>query len=156
MICQLGIPMLFPLTWEENVAAAMTKIPLFEIFPGLLVAGLYKSYREGVAAGKIAPWNPDMPDDYVIGYVSDSTGKRADVVRDFFDALVRTIAAGKAPADALLGKAPSGIGEKIAEGSGEAAASYTKAVTGPLTALAVLGVSVAVIYALTKLKPERA
>lgn len=142
----MGIPMLFPVTWEENIAANMQKIPLTEFFPGLLVVKLYKAYRAGLDAGRFQPWNSKMPDDYTIGYVADRTAVRADIVRDFLDAMIKTVEAGKAPLSVVTGSAQTGIIEKAGEKVSEGAEAVSKAARFPLAVVAITGVSLAVLY----------
>ena len=152
----MGIPMMFPLTWEENTAANMTKIPLFELFPGLMVSDLYKAYRSGLDSGAIQQYDPASPDLAIINYVASNTGKSPEVVADFFTALVKTINAGKAPANVLSAQAATGIGEKTQEVAASAAASASS-VAAPLgntvkwIAIGVAGV--AVIYGLSVARP---
>jgi hypothetical protein len=142
----IGIPMIAPITWEENIAANMTKIPAFEFFPGVLVSDLYKAYREGITTGKINSWDSTAPDDLVVGYISDTSRKRADIVRDFLDAMVKTVAAGKAPASVLTGGASTGIAEK----TGAGITSAVSAVKFPLFSVAIIAGSVVLLYAMSQ------
>lgn len=139
---RLGIPMMFPVTWEENVAANMTQIPTLELFPGLMVKDLYKCYREGIIAGKIQPWNGSDPQDLTVGYISDTSGKYANVVRDFLDAMILTVNQGKAPASILTGQADTGMGEKI----DTATSKVTKAATGPLITIGIIAAGAFALY----------
>lgn len=128
--------MMFPLTWEENVAFKMEKIPLLELTPGVMVKDLYKAYRAGLDSGRFPPWSSSEPDDRIIPYISSVTGKGSAVVLDFLTALEKAIKAGKAPADAITGKARTGVGEK----TGKAAVAAAQAAKWPLTMIASVAV----------------
>jgi hypothetical protein len=136
----LGIPMILPYTWEENIAANMTLIPLWEFFPGTLVTGLYKAYRAGIDSGAIKSWN--TPTDQAVSYISGVTGKSQTIVRDFLDAMVKTVAQGKASRDVIAGKAPTGIQEK----AGSVVSNTAAAVKAPIAGLAVAAVAGLVLY----------
>jgi len=141
----MGVPEVFSFTWEQEVAQNMTLTPWWELTPGNMVSDLYQAYQQGVKTGKISVWNPAAPDDYVIGYVADTTQWTANLVRDFFDALVMTIAAGKAPQDALLAKADSGILNEAGDTISSAAQSVTDAAgsVAQKAALPITGIAIA-------------
>ena len=145
----MGIPMLFPLTWEENVAAAMTKIPIFEFFPGVLVSNLYKAYRQGLSLGVYGPVSGSIFSDQVVGYISDSTGKNAAIVADFLNALVLTVNGGLAPKSVLTGTAESGIIEK----AGSSISTTIKPINNTLKYLSIGIIGIASIYALSIARP---
>ena len=132
----LGIPMMFPITWEEKIAANMSKIPALELFPGLMVKDLYKAYRAGLAAGEYSPYNPDEPDDRIVAYIARATGKKPQVIDDFIKSMLRTVEAGQAPRDTVTGQAATGIAEK----TGTVAATAAKAAKWPLTMIASVAV----------------
>lgn len=146
---RLGISMIFPVTWEENVAANMTKIPLLELFPGSMVSTLYKAYRTGLGAGRFFPYSGMDPGDLTVGYIADSTGQRADVVKDFLDAMIKTVAQGKAPASIITGIAPTGTAEKTGQVFSEVTDKAGSGIKSALVPLAILGVSVFGIYLLS-------
>lgn len=149
---RLGISMIFPVTWEENIAANMKKIPLLELFPGSMVSGLYKAYRTGLEAGKFYPYSGSDPGDLIVGYIADTTKQRADVVKDFLDAMILTVAQGKAPASILTGAAPTGIAEKTGqaiEETADKAGQALKSISVSFVPVAVFGVSIALIYVLS-------
>lgn len=143
--------MILPVTWEENIAANMSKIPALELFPGVMVSDLYKAYRAGLEAGKYPAWNGSDPGDLTVGYIADTTGKRADIVRDFLDAMLKTVSQGKAPAGILTGEQETGIAEKaggLVESIENKAGEVLKTVSGPLVPVAIISVSLVALYLL--------
>ena len=95
----------------------------------------------------------------MVGYISDNAGKPADVVRNFLDALVKTIAAGQAPADALTGKAALGSDvvasvESVVASAEKTVSNVASDVSAPLTSLAVMGVCVLLLYGLIVFVPK--
>jgi hypothetical protein len=140
----LGIPMLFPMTWEENTAANMTQIPFWELFPGLMVKDLYKAYRFGLDSGKIEPDSSEK----TISYLANITGKSALLISDFIAAMIKTVAQGKAPASILEGKALTGIEEKIPAATSAAASSVAKSATFGLSSIAIIAAAGLVLYAM--------
>jgi hypothetical protein len=143
----LGIPMLFPVTWEENVAANMTKIPLFELFPGLLVKTIYKAYRYGIENHLIEQWQAPGTDtsDRTVIYLAGVTGKAATVILDCLNAMLITVSQGKASPDILTATAETGIEEKLPS----AVSATGKAVTFPLSMVAVIALAGLVVYGIS-------
>lgn len=144
---EIGIPMMFPVTWEENVAANMRAIPLFELFPGLLVKTIYKAYRYGVENRIIEPWRSVGYDVTVttVRYLADVTSKKPVVILDLLNAMLVTVAQGKADPGIITATAITGIEEKIPAATGAAA----KAAAAPLTQIAIIAAAGLVLYAIS-------
>lgn len=137
----MGFPMLFPITWQENVAANMKKVPAFEFFPGAMVNDLYKAYQSGVTQGKISPLVEGGANTEIVSYLAKNTGKSSVVVADFLLSLVTTVNAGKAPRDVLMGKPVTTVANAVSNVVNTSKSFLTLAVIGivGVAAISLLG-----------------